>query len=44
MQIINNMLANFSVLCDKYGKNEAIKGLKTQYSDVCSGGDVLIND
>jgi hypothetical protein len=44
MEQIQNLLNNYNDLAQKYSHEKSIKALKKQYSDICSNGDVIIND
>jgi hypothetical protein len=43
-QEIINLIQNYQALCEKYGTKPTYKALKTQYKDVCSSGDGIINE
>jgi hypothetical protein len=42
-QEIINLVNDYEILCDKYGTQETYNALKKHYKDVCSNGDVIIN-
>lgn len=44
MENIKTLLNYYTKLAQRYSHNDAIKSLKKQYVDICSHGDVIIND
>jgi hypothetical protein len=44
MEQIQNLLNNYIALAQKYSHKDSIKALKKQYCDVCSAGDIIINN
>jgi hypothetical protein len=41
---IENFLIQFDILIEKYGFTHSYRVLRSQYRDVCSRGDVVINE
>jgi hypothetical protein len=44
MNSIQQLIKSFELLSHKYGYIESYRALKTHYNDICSNGDLIINN